>query len=386
VGGIAQMVERLLCTQEVLGSNPNVSNMNFFLFFNIKRSFVTHITLGSKHTVDKSNHKLVMIEKTVTYDGLPDFVPTKYYKIFNTLTKQEFSKIRKEFQKVSLIYLWRNKETNHCYIGSSINFGNRLYAYTCISNISRSNSIIYKAIEKYSHKAFELYILEKHIDINQEDLLLREDYWIFLVNPSYNINRKKYIVLNNILYKMPVLDVNAYAQIAKILAEKQSLLKNKTKSNYKPVFLFEKNTERLIHYFYRTDQFCDFIGKNRDYVRSRLDKNTTITVNGLECYMQSLDTFVKPTKPFYGTANNRKNNQKVYCFSVEHTGDQCEKTAKLVKQFINVKSFLKYTGKSKGSYYISCLDKPKPFEFIQNNIKHRWYIQRTPDFITRKKS
>jgi hypothetical protein len=37
IGGIAQLVERLLCKQEGLGSNPNVSNMTFYFYgtFNV---------------------------------------------------------------------------------------------------------------------------------------------------------------------------------------------------------------------------------------------------------------------------------------------------------------------------------------------------------------
>nr|QJS52063.1 putative GIY-YIG endonuclease [Stigeoclonium helveticum] len=243
--------------------------MTFYSYnlFNVNRFFVNHKTPITKNKVDKNSHKITMVTKIVTSIGLPDLMPTKYYKVFKTLTKQEFSQIRKEFKGIPLIYLWKNKETKHCYVGSSINFGKRLFGYTCVSNISRNNNIIYKAIEKYHHKAFELYILEKHTEINRANLLLREDYWTFLVNPSYNVKRKKYFILNNILYKMPVLDANAYALTVKILAEKKSLLKEiETKPSHKPIFLFEKKTECLVYYLYRTDLLCDLIGQSHQYI------------------------------------------------------------------------------------------------------------------------
>jgi group I intron endonuclease len=351
------------------------------MIFDIKRFFVSDITPITKNKVDKNSHEIVMLKKIEISKGFFDVMPTEYHKVFKTLTRQEFSKIRKEFAKIPLIYLWRNKETKHCYVGSSINFGNRLYGYICISNISRNNNIIYKAIEKYSHTAFELYILETHIGINKNDLLLQEDYWTFLVNPSYNVKRKKYFVLNEILYKMPQLNASAYGKIVKILAERDSLLEYiGTKPTYKPVFLFEKKTQRLVHYFYRTDLLCDFINKSRDYVKARLNKNVTITVKNMECYIQSLDVFVKPTQPFYGTLE-ASHNKKVYCFYAEDNKDLCIKKGQLVKEFINVKSFLEYTGKSKGGYYMSCIDKPKVFEFIKDNMKHYWYIQKVPSFI-----
>jgi hypothetical protein len=251
----------------------------------------------------KKNHEIVTLKKTeqekvflkgsLSSNGLLDVMPTEYYKAFKTLTAQELSKIRKEFAKTPLIYLWRHKKTKHCYeresvaftfsLGSSINFSNRLYGYTCVSSISRSNCIIHKAIDKYNYTAFELYILERHTDINKTDLVLREDYWTFLVNPSYNVKRKKYFILNDILYKMPELNANTYTAMVQSLVEKESVFKNrKVKSNYKPLFLFEKNTKSLLYYFYRTDLLCDFISKNRDYVKSRLDKHTTITVNHVE--------------------------------------------------------------------------------------------------------
>lgn len=102
---------------------------------------------------------------------------------------------------------------------------------------------------------------------------------------------------------MPELNANAYVEMVKTF--EKSLFKNReTKSNYKPVFLFEKKTECLL---------CDLISKNRHYVRERLDRDVTITVNDLECYIQSSDTFIKPFSIGY--------NQKGYCFYVKDNKD-----------------------------------------------------------------
>lgn len=99
-GGIAQLVERLLCKQEVLGSNPNVSKMIFYNIFDVKRFFVSDIISITKNKIDKNSHKIYMLKKIVTSNGLIDVMPTKYYKVFKTLTRKELSQIHKEFKKV----------------------------------------------------------------------------------------------------------------------------------------------------------------------------------------------------------------------------------------------------------------------------------------------
>jgi hypothetical protein len=91
----------------------------------------------------------------------------------------------------------------------------------------------------------------------------------------------------------------------------------------------------------RIDLLCNLISQSCQYVKVRLDRDTTITVKGLECYILSLDTFIKPIQPFYGTLDSR-HNKKVYCFYAEDNNDLGIKKAQFVKE---------YTGISKGIYY-----------------------------------
>ena len=58
------------------------------------------------------------------------------------------------------IYRWVNLIDNKSYIGSSINLTSRFYGYLSnnhmINNLSRHNSIIYKALMKYNYDNFRL--------------------------------------------------------------------------------------------------------------------------------------------------------------------------------------------------------------------------------------
>ena len=61
--------------------------------------------------------------------------------------------IIKDFKKVSLIYMWFNKDTGRVYIGSAIDGSRRLATYYQPS-ILKNKSLIYQSILKYGHESF----------------------------------------------------------------------------------------------------------------------------------------------------------------------------------------------------------------------------------------
>ena len=87
------------------------------------------------------------------------------------------------------IYRWVNKLNGHSYIGSGINLKRRLsdyYSSGYISNaLLKGKSIIYKAILKHGYSNFQLEILEY---CSPEDAIHREQYYIILLKPEYNLN------------------------------------------------------------------------------------------------------------------------------------------------------------------------------------------------------
>jgi len=89
------------------------------------------------------------------------------------------------------VYRWINTATNESYVGSSTNIAKRLKKYYCNSylrsKILKHNSRIYKSILEYNYSNFNLEILEY---CNKESLISREQYYIDLLNPEYNILKK----------------------------------------------------------------------------------------------------------------------------------------------------------------------------------------------------
>lgn len=93
-----------------------------------------------------------------------------------------------ENRNKSGIYRWVNIITNENYIGSTNNLTNRLKVYFSKKSIEnrllKYNSPLYKGLLKYGYSKFKLEILEY---CNKESLLKREQYYLDLTNPEYNI-------------------------------------------------------------------------------------------------------------------------------------------------------------------------------------------------------
>lgn len=94
--------------------------------------------------------------------------------------------IMSKFKKVKGIYLLYNNCTSKFYIGSSNSLSRRLKDYYQTSKLS-DNRYISKSIIKYGQNNFSLFILETSICTKDISILDREQYYINLYNPEYNI-------------------------------------------------------------------------------------------------------------------------------------------------------------------------------------------------------
>lgn len=87
------------------------------------------------------------------------------------------------------IYCWVNKVNGKTYIGSSVNLARRLRVYYDFSFLSvrvqNVKSRIYSSILKYGYSNFQLEILEY---CTKENAISREQYYIDLLKPEYNLN------------------------------------------------------------------------------------------------------------------------------------------------------------------------------------------------------
>lgn len=73
-------------------------------------------------------------------------------------------------------------------MGSSVNLSKRFNKYYSYSHISdtKHNMAIHRALLKYGYSSFQLEILE-YCDPTRESLLEREQFYLDLLKPEYNI-------------------------------------------------------------------------------------------------------------------------------------------------------------------------------------------------------
>lgn len=110
-------------------------------------------------------------------------IPVKIYSNAD-IQKQD---IINENKNKSGIYQWINRINSKTYIGSSVNLSRRFYEYYNLSHLEKSKMVISKALLKYGYASFSLEILEY---CDRSILLKREQFYIDLLSPEYNINPK----------------------------------------------------------------------------------------------------------------------------------------------------------------------------------------------------
>lgn len=157
------------------------------------------------------------------------------------------------------IYKIENKITKDIYIGSSINLSNRKSRH--FKDLERNihhSIILQRAVNKYNIKNFEFIVLE---NCAKEKLIEREQYYLDLLQPLYNIlsiagsslgckhsketilKHKKYSLLNNV--KPP-----------------ESTWKEKQQK----VYMLDKETLKIIKIFDSLSQACRFLNKRETFV------------------------------------------------------------------------------------------------------------------------
>ncbi|RPB17850.1 GIY-YIG-domain-containing protein, partial [Terfezia boudieri ATCC MYA-4762] len=100
--------------------------------------------------------------------------------------------ILKESRNQSGIYRWVNNLNKKCYVGSGIDLAKRLGSYYNKNELNRNSRPIKDALVKYGHKNFTLDILEY---CSQPELLEREQLYIDLLSPEYNVLKFAYSML-----------------------------------------------------------------------------------------------------------------------------------------------------------------------------------------------
>ena len=90
------------------------------------------------------------------------------------------------------VYRWINKLNGNSYVGSGINLSKRVSEYYKDSELKRNTRPIHAALLKYGHSNFTLEILEY---CKTDEVIKREQYYLDLLNPEYNILKNAYSLL-----------------------------------------------------------------------------------------------------------------------------------------------------------------------------------------------
>lgn len=97
--------------------------------------------------------------------------------------------ILRDNKNKSGVYRWVNKINGNTYVGSAADFRNRLKNYFNLNAVLRDLTIgrsrILNAILKYGYDNFQVEILEY---CSREDTIKREQYYIDILKPEYNLN------------------------------------------------------------------------------------------------------------------------------------------------------------------------------------------------------
>lgn len=134
--------------------------------------------------IAKSSESIIIKDSDIQSKSRLNLVPVVSY--FDT--NKDKSKIYEENKNKCGIYRWKNIITGKSYIGSSINLSRRFSSYYSLIYLKRrvkiGTSVIYSSILKNGYSSFSLDILE-YCESNV--VILREQYYIDLLKPEYNI-------------------------------------------------------------------------------------------------------------------------------------------------------------------------------------------------------
>ena len=157
------------------------------------------------------------------------------------------------------IYKIENQITKDIYIGSSVHLNNRKSRHFKDLEKQKHHSIILqRAVNKYGIENFNFIILE---NCNRDLLLKREQYYLDILQPLYNIlpnagNSLGHIVSNETKEK------NRKFALENNIKPPESTWKDRQQK----VYMLDKNTLEIINEFESLSSACRFIGKKETFV------------------------------------------------------------------------------------------------------------------------
>lgn len=172
-----------------------LAKMHFWVLFvgvnDFKREFLNSfyffLWLKFKKKLNKVNRFIHSDSKSKGSQNSSNFPDPKNFVIFFSDVKASKRDIYKSLRNKSGVYLFINKNTNHLYVGSSVNLSRRMGIHFYNANSSKqTNVIITRAMRKYGLENFSLAILE-FCNKDLTTCVKLEQKWIDYYNPEYNV-------------------------------------------------------------------------------------------------------------------------------------------------------------------------------------------------------
>jgi len=167
---------KCLHTNYLIRRNRNIKILSFPLlgkreYSTSNENYIPGEILSSSENSDSNSDKVIPV------------------KVYDSAYEHKIT-ILEENKGKSGIYRFYNKINGNFYIGSSKNLSNRFRQYFNLSYISqvKNQLSISRALIKYGYDNFRLEILE-YCENSKSTLLNREQYYMDLLNPVYNIEK-----------------------------------------------------------------------------------------------------------------------------------------------------------------------------------------------------
>ena len=201
--------------------------------------------------------------------------------------------VLKDSKNKTGIYRWVNKVNGNTYIGSSVNLSRRFRVYYDFSflsvRIANSKSRIYSAILKHGYSNFQLEILEY---CTKENAISREQYYIDLYKPEYNLNLTAGSRLGSTSSEESRLKMSKSAQGRKHTEQSKNLLSLANKGINNPNFgkTHSKETKALIS--------LARLGKNfiSESVRDKMSESTGTALRVLDLKTNEISIYTSITR------------------------------------------------------------------------------------------
>lgn len=167
------------------------------LFFNRIKLATSDFTSSSPEWCKEKKIEILKHGSPALFDDLSKLKENGYFaRSTNSFKEMEGMKMPLSFdslRKKAGIYMITNKVTKKVYIGMSSDLKTRFYNYLDLKRLGEKNHLrIHKALLKYGADKFSVAILEFLDKPTFEQLKRREDFFIQIFNPQYNIARSHF--------------------------------------------------------------------------------------------------------------------------------------------------------------------------------------------------